>query len=184
MRFNFRSLGGVSVFTISVSSLLMWGNAQAAERIVIKYSVFRQSLSVEELSTFAETGELSSSLRVNFALGRQNPALVRQYLTIPVKVNPVLLDRILNNPAGNVLLDEISQAIHTPSGRADRQALRAALVLSATGDRQISLIEVLENYPTSEVEVEGDRLEESFRLLSRLEGFIQDLLENLIKLFA
>lgn len=182
MRFNFWSLGGVLVFTIGVSNLLMCGKAQAAERVVIKYLVFRQSLSVEELSTFAETGELSSSLRVNFALGRQNPALIRQFLTTPVKVNPVLLDGVLNNPAGDVLLDEISQAIHTPSGRADRQALRAALILSATGDRQISLIEVVQNYPTSEVEVEGDRLEESYRLLTRLEGFIQDLLENLIKL--
>jgi len=30
-----------------------------------------------ELTTFAETGELSTSLRLNFALARQNPKVVR-----------------------------------------------------------------------------------------------------------
>lgn len=177
MRFNSWSLGGVLVFITSVSSLVWVGNAQAAEQVVLKYRIFRQSLSVEELTTFAETGDVSDSLRLKLALGRQNPALIRQYLTTPVKVNPVLLDRVLNNPAGNVLLDEISQTIHTPSRRADRQALRAALILSASDDRQLSLIEVLQNYPTSQVEVEGDRLEESYRLLSRLSQTLEDLIK-------
>ena len=178
MRLNFWSLRLALIFVTSVYILLSSSSAIAAERVVLKYRVFRQSLSVEELTTFAETGELSSSLRVKFALARQNPQVLRQYLTIPVKVNPVLLDRVLNNPAGNLILDEISQTIHTPSRRADRQALRSALILSANRDRSLSLIEILQNYPTSEVEVEGDRLEDTYRLLRRLEGFIQDWLDK------
>ena len=174
MRLNFWSQGRVLILITSVCILLSLGNAQAAERVVLKYRVFRQSLSVEDLTTFAETGELSSSLRVQFALARQNPQLLRQFLTTPVKVNPVLLDRVLNNPAGNLLLDEISQTIHTRSRRADRQALRSALILSANRDRSLSLIEVLQNYPTADVEIEGDRLEYTYRLLLRLQGFIQD----------
>ncbi|MHC5722793.1 MAG: alpha/beta hydrolase [Nostoc sp.] len=46
--------------------------------------------------------------------------------------------------------------MYTPSRRADRQALRAALLLSATQDRQVSLIEIIKNYPTNEVQVEVD----------------------------
>ncbi|MEI2579791.1 alpha/beta hydrolase [Scytonema sp. PRP1] len=35
--------------------------------MVLKYRIFRESLSVEELSTFAETGKLSRSLQINLA---------------------------------------------------------------------------------------------------------------------
>lgn len=151
--------------------------ANAAERVVLRYRIFRQSLSVEELSRFAETGELSRTLRSNLALARQDPQQVRRYLTEPVKVNPIFLDRLLNSPVGNTLLDEVSQVIYTPSRRADRQALRAALVLSAR-DGQLSLIEVLQNYPTQEVQVDGDRLEVAYRQLRRLGGRVQDLLSR------
>ncbi|PIG93530.1 alpha/beta hydrolase [Gloeocapsopsis sp. IPPAS B-1203] len=151
--------------------------ANAAERVVLRYRIFRQSVSVAELSRFAETGELSRSLRSNLARAGQDPATVRRYLTEPVTVNPIFLDRLLNSPVGNALLDEISQVIYTPSRRADRQALRAALVLSAR-DGQVSLIEVLQNYPTREVQVDGDRLEVAYRQLRRLSGNIQDILNR------
>ena len=177
MRFLSLSLCRVLVLTVSAGILLSSTSANAAEQVVLKYRVFRESISVEELSTFAKTGELSRSLQINFALARQDPKEIRQYLTEPVKVNPLILDRILNSVIGDVVLDEVSQIVHTPSGRADRQALRAALVLSASRDRQITLIETLRNYPTQEVEVEGDRLERAYRQISRLGGTLEDLLD-------
>lgn len=155
-------IAAVSIFSLFTSEAI------AAEQVVLKYHVLRETISVEELSTFAQTGEISRRLRVNLALARQDLKLIRKYLTEPVQVNPILLDRLLNSPVGNVFLDEISQVIHTPSRKADRQALRAALVLSARQDRTITLIEILENYPTQVVEVEGDRLEDISRFLRRL----------------
>jgi hypothetical protein len=50
------------------------------------------------------------------------------------------------------------------------------LVVSASKDRQITLIEVIENYPTNEIEVEGDRLEAAYRQLRRLQGNLEDIL--------
>ncbi|MES1021950.1 alpha/beta hydrolase [Gloeocapsa sp. BRSZ] len=180
MRLRFLHLAAAlvasSVF-LSSNGLFEIPVANAAERVVLRYRIFRQSLSVAELAQFAETGELSRSLRSNLARAGQDPATVRRYLTEPVKVNPVFLDRLLNSPVGNALLDEISQVIYTPSRRADRQALRAALVLSAR-DGQVSLIEVLQNYPTREVQVDGDRLEIAYRQLRRLSGNIQDILNR------
>ncbi len=133
---------------------------------------FFESLSVEELSTFAQTGKLSSSLEANFASARQDPKLIRKYLSEPVKVNLVILDKVLNSTVGNAILDQLSQVIHTPSKKANRQALRSALLLSASKDEQMTLIEVIQNYPTSQVEVDGERLESAYRQLHRL----QDLL--------
>jgi len=133
---------------LNASILLSSNSAIAAEQVVLKYRSFRESISVEELSNFAETGELSTSLRLNLALARQDPRQIRQYLTQPVQVNVILLDRVLNSRIGNFVLDEVSQTVHTPSRQVDRQALRSALVLSASGDSNITLIETIQNYPT------------------------------------
>jgi Alpha/beta hydrolase of unknown function (DUF1400) len=46
---------------------------------------------------------------VNLALARQNPQAIRQYLTEPVKVNPVILDKVLNSRIGSVILDQLTQ---------------------------------------------------------------------------
>ncbi|WP_339379217.1 alpha/beta hydrolase [aff. Roholtiella sp. LEGE 12411] len=70
--------------------------------------------------------------------------------------------------------------MHTPSRRADRQAVRAPLVLSASQDGQVSLIEIIENNPTEEVEVDGDRLESAYRQLRRLQTSLQDLSEKAV----
>ncbi|MEC4813201.1 MAG: alpha/beta hydrolase [Scytonema sp. PMC 1069.18] len=161
---------------VSTCFVLLSIPAFAAERVILKYRIIRESLSVENLTTFAETGKLSNSLEAKLALARQDPKLVRKYLTDPVKVNLIILDKVLNSRVGNVILDELSEVIHTPSGKADRQALRSALILSASKDNQITLLEVIQNYPTSEVEVEGDRLESAYLQLRRLQGSLQDLL--------
>jgi hypothetical protein len=176
MRYLFLSLHGAFFLFISICLLLPGFGVKAAEQVVLRYRIFQETLSVEELSTFAETGELSRSLRINLALAGQDPKAIRAYLTEPVNVNPVVLDKVLNSRVGDVILDQMSQVIHTPSRKADRQALRAALVLSASKDEQITLIEVLENYPTSQVEVDGDELESAYRQLRRLQGNLQDLL--------
>lgn len=163
-------------FLIITSILLFSTSSLAAERVVLKYRILRQSVSVKDLSTFAETGKLPLALQASLALAKQDPKPVRQYLTQPVNVNPVLLDKVLNSPVGNVFLDQISQVIHTPSRTADRQAMRSALVLSASKDKQISLIEVIQNYPSTDVEVDGNKLESAYKQLRRLQGNIQDFL--------
>lgn len=172
----FRAASRLSFSRHYLCLLFLSTPAFAAERLVLKYGIFRESFSVEELSTFAQTGELSGLLRVNLALAQQDPKAIRQYLTKPIKVNPVFLDKVLNSQIGNIILDQISQVISTPSQRANRQALRAALVLSANQDGQVSLIEIIKNYTTNEVEVDGDRLQGAYRQLRRLQTSLQDLL--------
>ncbi|MEP0868352.1 alpha/beta hydrolase [Trichocoleus desertorum AS-A10] len=161
---------------ITAGMLLSSSNAIAAEQVVLKYKILREKISVQELTRLTETGTPSPALATYLKLAGKSPEDIRQPLTQVVKVNPRLLDRVLNSWAGNAVLDQISPAIHTPSNQANRQALRAALTLSASPDGKLTLMEVLQNYPTQEVEVEGDRLVGAYRQLSRL----SDRLENLL----
>jgi len=161
------------IFGLVVASVLYPGaRADAAESVVLKYLFLRETISVPELATFARTGELSSTLRTYLKLAGRDPNELRRALTQEVKVNPNTLSRVLNNPIGEIMLDQVSEVIHTPDNRANRQSLRGALVSSALPDGQITLIETLENYPTPEVHVEGQRLVEVAKK-------IQDVLRRL-----
>lgn len=143
-------------------------DANAAERVVLKYGPMRAPVSVSELTTFAETGEMSVSLQSYMGLAKQNPEEVRGNLTKSVDVSPRLLDRVLNHRLGERLLDRMGEVIHTPSGQANGQALRAALVLSASEDGEITLLETIQNYPAESVEIEVARLARLYSKLSFL----------------
>ncbi|MGG6267729.1 alpha/beta hydrolase [Leptolyngbya sp. AN03gr2] len=162
-------------------ALLVSTQAMAAERVTFKYKILRESVSVPELTAFAQTGQASPDLQTYFRLSGQRPDTVRQTLTRPIKVNPVLLDRVLNSPLGNGVLDQLGQAIQTPRGGAERQALRAALVLSASGDGTITILEILQNYPTQEVVVDGDRIEGAYRRLNEFVDRLRNPLGNIFR---
>jgi hypothetical protein len=145
---------------------------KGAESIILKYGVLEDSLSVSELSTFSETGKTSKHLDSYLKLAKQNPDKVRRVLSQKIPVNGVMLSRMLNNPVGDLLLDSISEVITTPSETASRQSLRGALVTSAIKDNNLSLMEVIENYPTQEVHVKGDRLLEIYQ---QIEGVLSKI---------
>jgi hypothetical protein len=155
--------------------------ALAAERVVLKYKVVRESVSVSELTTFAETGQASSDLQAYFKMSGQNPETVRKSLTRQVSVDPVLLDRVLNSSLGNKVLDQVGQAVQPPKGGAERQALRAALTLSASGDGKFSILEILQKYPTQEVLVDGDRVEATYRRLNQFAERLKNPLSNIFR---
>jgi hypothetical protein len=145
----------------ALMGILCWSHrADAAQSVVLKYRFLREKVSVPELSTFAKTGELSPTLKTYLRLAKREPDELRRALTKEVKVNPNLLYRVLNSPIGELMLDQVSEVVHTPDNQANRESLRGALVSSALSDNQITLIETLENYPTPEVHVEGERLVE------------------------
>lgn len=141
----------------------------AAQKVVLRYGVLQESVSVEELTTFAETGKASPALQSHLNKAKANPEDVKRVLTQEITIDPVLLDRGLNSPIGNILLDQIGNAIHTPENVANRQAIRATLILSASGDKKISLLEVIQKYPTPELYLEGDRLLNAYNQLSAFE---------------
>ena len=154
-----------SLLTIGVMKFLEM-KAEAAETIILKYGIFRESISVSELRTFADTGELSPSLGKYLKRVDGEPDDLRFALRQGMPVDPVLLSKTLNSIPGEFVLSGVSQVIHTPSDRASEESLRSAIVTSALEDNEIQVIEIIENYPTDEVHVEGDHLIEAYNNLS------------------
>lgn len=149
----------------------------AAEQVMLRYNVLERSVSVDELTEFAETGEASRELRTYLKNSGQDPERVRELLSDEVEVRQLFLDEVLNSGPGEVILDQMGDFVQTPSGEANRQALRSALVLSASDDDRISLIEVLQNYPTQEVHVNGNRVASAYRQIQDIQESITDVLD-------
>ena len=127
----------------------------AAEKIKFNHGIASQSVSLEELETFAETGEVSPALDFLFEYTNQNPKLIRLLLTQKIPMDTVTASNLLNSPIGEYVLDRVSNIVNSGASRGNREGLRGALITSTSGDRNISLLEVWRNYPTKEVVIEG-----------------------------
>lgn len=146
----------------------------AAETIVFRYGIFGESIPVSQLAEFAQTGQASPSLNSYFRLFRQKPNAIRRVLNGDLDVDLLTLDRFLNSSSGERILDQLGEALQTPVGEANRQALRAAIVLSAK-DNRVSLIEVLRNYPTRQLYVDARAVGRTYRQVARATRQIQRL---------
>ncbi|HEY9629147.1 MAG TPA: alpha/beta hydrolase [Coleofasciculaceae cyanobacterium] len=186
-RLNSRRLSSGRIWSAAIALALLGlaivpSQATAAERIVMKYQIFRRSIAVADLTQFAETGETSRPLRAYLRLSGQDPSEIRDTLTKPVSVNLVVLDQVLNSFVGDLALGQLSQYIYTSARQDDDKAIRAALVLSASDDNKVSILEILQNYPTQEVILDGDNIGRAYEELQGLNDTLNRLLEG-IRLF-
>ncbi|MCW6036276.1 alpha/beta hydrolase [Spirulina subsalsa FACHB-351] len=169
--------GGMCAVGVGSSLLVAQAPTPAAERVIITYGPLRQSVLVEDLERFVETGEMSSSVRFLVNLSGQEPENVRQVLDYKVGVNFLFLHNVLNTLPGEYLLFETGNFIHTKSRRANIQSLRAALVLSARENNEISILEFLQNYPTQDMYIDGVAVTRFSRQVSRFvdqfRGFVE-----------
>lgn len=167
----------VGISLVLGSVLLTSPQALAADRVMLRYGILERSISVDELSEFAETGKTSRQLRTYLRDSGQEPDRVQELLSSEVEVRQLFLDGVLNSAPGEVILDRMGEFVHTSSGEANRQALRSALVISASDDDRISLIEVLQNYPTQEVHVNGRRVASAYRQIRSIQDNIATVLD-------
>lgn len=152
---------------LSSMALLLWGisgvlvsasPAGAAEQLIVTYGAFQASFTVSDLEILANTGETPNSVDFYLELAGLTSEQFRSILTAEFDVSHSVLDDMLNTEGGEYLLSEVTQVIHTPSQQANIQALRSSLVLAASDDQKVSLLELLQTYPTEQVFINGANL--------------------------
>lgn len=169
----------VSIASAASAYVLLSSPAvQAAEKVVFTYKQFGQSLTVEELETFAETGKASSKLKFFLNVSGQDRETARQFMTKDVKVNLRTADRLLHILPGEYALFQAGQLFHTPSKAANLQAFRSAVILSLSDDNRISFLEFLQKYPTQELVVDGFKLAKVAGTIDGLIGGGEEALEG------
>lgn len=189
----FKVAAWAGILSVSIVSLigLQEQAAVGATKVKFTYGAFGQSLTVDELKSFAETGRPSSKLKFFLNAADQDPEVVRNVLTKEVKISLKLADRVLYFLPGEYALFQAGQIFHTPGRVANIQALRSGVILSLSDDSKISLLEFLEKYPLSEMTIDGIRLARTAgqidRIVSRLApkaeagaAIANELLESLV----
>ena len=174
---------GVTMFVASAAFFTHAPTALASEKVIFKYSGATQSVSLDELQTFANTGETSSALDFLLDFGNQNPFMIRWLLTQQFPANTKLIYDLLNTAPGEYVLSQTGNIVGSKSERANIKALRGALIASASDDNLISLIELLEDYPTKEVYVDGKILSKAQRDLGNFIGEMNKIYQDNFKLF-
>ena len=143
----------------------------AAEEVIFTHGGFTQSIPLEELQTFADTGEVSSSLNTLLDHGNQNPFVMRWILRQEFPANTKLISNLFNTAPGEYVLSQTGNVVSAKSERANVEALRGALIASTSDNDLVSLIELLENYPTKDVYVNG-------KILAKLRGNFSQFVEE------
>ena len=174
-----KGLSLASITVASTTSLLLFSStANAAEKVVFTYKQFGQSLTVDELETFAETGKASSQLKFFLNVSGQDPEAARKFMTKEVKVKLRTADRLLHILPGEYALFQAGQIFQTPSKKANLQAFRSAVILSLSDDNRISFLEFLQRYPTQEFVVDGFKLAKVAGTIDGLIGSGEEAVEG------
>ncbi|MEB3251675.1 MAG: alpha/beta hydrolase [Cyanobacteriota bacterium] len=151
---------GLSGLALAVN-LLSPGPGRAAESIIITYGGLQRTIAITDLEQLARTGKLSRQLQAyNRHLGFSPEALaqIRQALSTPTRtLDVVAIAQFLYTEQGELLLQQVTRVVQTPSRQGSFQALRAALILAAAqADRSqgFTLLDVLRAYPLEAIRVD------------------------------
>ena len=95
------------IFLFSViGSLGAIAPVQAAEKVILKYNVLQESISVAQLSNLSKTGETSPELYTYLDLVNKKPEELREILNHSIVITPKVLSSLLDSFAGKYLLNK------------------------------------------------------------------------------
>jgi hypothetical protein len=139
--------------------------ASGSEKVIFTYGALTQSIPIEELQDFAHTGKVTPALDTFLKHSKQNPFVIRWILKQEFPANNKIISDLLNTAPGEYILSQTENVMSSKTEIANVTALRGALIASASDNNLVSLLELLENYPTQDVYVNGKilaRMQENF----------------------
>ena len=150
MKVVFQSSKLLTSFVLALG-ILPWitPSVQAAEDITFIVGPINRSITLTQLQHLADTGEARGDLRTILKIAGQSPEEAGKFLSQPIPFDLVTAYRLLTSAPGEALLDKIGTVLAPRrSNQAGSAALRAAILLSLSGDNEFSILELLTKYPT------------------------------------
>ena len=146
-----------------IASASAWGFAfarpiPAAERVTLSYGFVDATVSVKALRDYAERGEVDEDLAPYLKfLSEDERSQLRTTLQTRENIDPVEVSQFLYSSIGYNILRSLGDIVRTPSRLNGAKGLRGALVLAAAEPQGLSVLGVLEKFPTDTVRINSKR---------------------------
>lgn len=145
----------VCTFTCSIflafSSIFTASFSLAAEKIVIRYGLFEQSVNIASIRQYAETQEVASDLASFLKyLSPQRQQKFLELLQTKIPLSTVAVDKLVNSEVGKKGLNFVVPVI-ARRDYAGIQAIRSAIVLGTKAPQGLGVISFLEAYPSQRI---------------------------------
>ncbi|GEM_PF-4990286 len=180
-RLGLPQLGGAIALGLGSALVLGAGEAHAADEVILIYNEQTFNISASEIRQFAETGEVPDDLQTFFDDVDQVPEFIKDILVDDIRI-PRVVEEFLESPTGEFVLIQLDQVISNPATSGDLASIRTA-VSDAGSDRSISVLELLDSYPTEEVSLNISDLEDVYfevsNFVERIEPAIATAVEFL-----
>ena len=133
--------------------------APAAETIIFSFSAIERSVSVESLEIYVNEGrvteELAPYLRYAENFDPALPEQIRTLLSRRVDTDVTTVAQFAYTPQGEYVLDQVGDVFRTGARLSGAKGLRGAAILSAADPEQgLTLLNVLERFPTPVLRVD------------------------------
>lgn len=168
---------GVEKFGLLVGSAL-WLSvsvhakpASSAERIFASFLSFEQSVSVQSLETFAETGQITGDFipYARYISPEQRPFL-QNALQQKLDISPVAISQFLYSGIGELMVRRVAQVIRPKSNQGGFYALRGAIIVAAADPKGLTVLNFLKHYPIQGLKID---LDEGLAVFSQIRGLIR-----------
>lgn len=158
-----------------VSALLQAGAALGADQITITYGLLERSIAVDSLEQYAVDGTLPKDLRgYTQFLNDVQQAQLRQALLARANLSVVTVAQFLYTEQGEILLQRLGEVVRTDSNQSGFYATRSALILAAAEPDGLTALNVLKQFPLSNIRIDLSR---TLQILSDLQTLIRQTQE-------
>lgn len=154
--------------TAAGGAVLAGAAAQAAETVVLNFGPFSRQVDVEALSTWAEGGRMDPALASLLRrLSPEQQEVVRTSLSRSRPVAVVPLSQWFYDPMGERSLWFLGKFVQTEARLNGYQALRAAIIAAAAETGELSLLEVIRQFPTGTLNLDLRQVQTSLRQINQ-----------------
>jgi len=142
---------GLFAFTAVCTAAPAFG----AERIYVTYGPLEESVPIESLALFAKEGKIDSNLDGFAQYAKKSQlAQIRSALQAKAEISPVTIAQFLYTPQGEVLLKRLGRVVQTKARQPGFYAIRAALILAAADPEGLTILNVLQKFPTYGIRID------------------------------
>lgn len=164
----------------ALGALCLSPSVRAAESLTLEYGAEVRTFPVSNLETFVSSGQAQDpELQAFFERHPEARRIVQDLFSAEIYISPTFLERVeqgAKSPTIDFILIQLNKLISSPSLREDVQPLRTAIINSLEDNNRLSLLELIRDYPVSDIQINLTGLEPIY---NDVKAFVEKVLPAL-----